>query len=475
MVSYVTPKKNTEYIFYIGLPSQGTAGTFQSNPTIAAGDFKVSTDGGAEANPATLPAVTPAGSTSVKVTLSASEMNGDNITLTARDAAGSEWFDVKLNIPTSARQIDDLAWPTTTGRSIDVTAGGEVGIDWANIGSPTTTVNFSGTTIKTATDVETDTSEIGVAGAGLTNINLPNQTMDIVGNITGNLSGSVGSVTGNVGGAVLGDIGGSVFGTVNIGSSSVNLIWDDLTSGMTAAGSVGKLIADNLNATVSSRASQTSLDTVDDFLDTEIAAIKAKTDNLPTDPADASDIATATTAIAGYIDTEVASILSAVDTEVEAIKAKTDQLTFTTANRVDSQVFGMEAGTVTAAAIATNAIDADAIAADAVTEIQTGLSTLTAANIRTAVGLASANLDTQLDALPTANENADALLDRAAGVETGMTPRQSLRLMLAALVGKLSGAATTSIAIRDTNDTKDRIAATVDSDGNRSAVTLDAT
>jgi hypothetical protein len=41
-----------------------------------------------------------------------------------------------------------------------------------------------------------DTAEIGAAGAGLTNINLPNQTMDIVGNITGNLSGSVGSVTG---------------------------------------------------------------------------------------------------------------------------------------------------------------------------------------------------------------------------------------------------------------------------------------
>lgn len=31
--------------------------------------------------------------------------------------------------------------------------------------------------------------------------------------------------------------------------------------------------------------------TVDDFLDTEIAAIKAKTDNLPADPADASDVA----------------------------------------------------------------------------------------------------------------------------------------------------------------------------------------
>ncbi len=40
---------------------------------------------------------------------------------------------------------------------------------------------------------------IGTAGDGLTAINLPNQTMDIVGSITGNLSGSVGSVTGAVG------------------------------------------------------------------------------------------------------------------------------------------------------------------------------------------------------------------------------------------------------------------------------------
>jgi hypothetical protein len=45
-------------------------------------------------------------------------------------------------------------------------------------------------------DIESQTDDIGVAGAGLTNINLPNQTMDIVGDITGNLSGSVGSVTG---------------------------------------------------------------------------------------------------------------------------------------------------------------------------------------------------------------------------------------------------------------------------------------
>ncbi len=56
-------------------------------------------------------------------------------------------------------------------------------------------------------DILTDTAEIGTAGAGLSNINLPNQTMDITGDITGDLSGSVGSVTGAVG-SVTGDIGG---------------------------------------------------------------------------------------------------------------------------------------------------------------------------------------------------------------------------------------------------------------------------
>lgn len=62
-------------------------------------------------------------------------------------------------------------------------------------------------------DILADTAEIGAAGAGLTNINLPNQTMDIVGNITGNLSGSVGSVSGAVG-SVTGNVGGNVTGSV---------------------------------------------------------------------------------------------------------------------------------------------------------------------------------------------------------------------------------------------------------------------
>lgn len=66
----------------------------------------------------------------------------------------------------------------------------------------------------------------------------------------------------------------------------------------------------------------TKLDTIDDFVDTEVSAIKAKTDNLPTDPADASDIAASFTTV----NTKLDAINGAVDTEIAAIKVKTDNL-----------------------------------------------------------------------------------------------------------------------------------------------------
>lgn len=58
-------------------------------------------------------------------------------------------------------------------------------------------------------------------------------------------------------------------------------------------------------------------------------------------------------------------------------------------------------------------------------------------------------------------------------VEGNITVQGALRAALSALVGLLSGAGGASVAFRDTGDTKDRIIATVDADGNRLAVTLD--
>lgn len=60
-------------------------------------------------------------------------------------------------------------------------------------------------------------------------------------------------------------------------------------------------------------------------------------------------------------------------------------------------------------------------------------------------------------------------------VEDGKSAENLLRIALAALAGKVTGADGTVITIRSIGDTKDRIVATVDEDGNRTSVTLDGT
>lgn len=57
-------------------------------------------------------------------------------------------------------------------------------------------------------------------------------------------------------------------------------------------------------------------------------------------------------------------------------------------------------------------------------------------------------------------------------IESGMNLRQALAVNTAALVGILSGAATTTITILGGGVATTRIVATVDADGNRSALTL---
>lgn len=94
-------------------------------------------------------------------------------------------------------------------------------------------------------------------------------------------------------------------------------------------------------------------------------------------------------------------------------------------------------GAITAAKFAAGAIDAAALAADAGAEI------------------ADAVWDEQVD-----------------GTTTG---RQSIRLINSAAAGKASGLGTTTAVYRDLADTKDRISATVDADGNRTAITRDVT
>jgi hypothetical protein len=237
-----------------------------------------------------------------------------------------------------------------------------------------------------------------------------------------------------------------------------------------------------LDLILDARASQTSVDTIDDFLDTEIAAI-----------------------------------LAAVDTEVAAILADTNELQTDWANggRLDLIIDAILADTVE---IGTAGAGLSAIPwnaswdAEVQSEVTDGLNaydpptrtelTSDTDSILAAVATVDGNVDdieTLLNAV--ALDVADILADTgtdgvvvAAASKTGyalssagidsiwdevmegsFTARQYMRGFAAAMLAILSGAATTTVVIRDTGDTKDRVTATVDANGNRSAVTLDLT
>jgi hypothetical protein len=175
MASKWPPVKNAAYTFRCVLFAQSD-NQIKSNPTIAAGDWKVSTDGGAFANLATLPDVDPDSSVQVLVSLSAGEMNGDEIMITAIDAAGAEWHSAAFVIHTTAQTLDtmDANIDTALTRLTSDRAGY---LDKLNV-SGTLAHSDAANTYKadvsslaleaTAQDILTDTAEIGAAGAGLT-------------------------------------------------------------------------------------------------------------------------------------------------------------------------------------------------------------------------------------------------------------------------------------------------------------------
>jgi hypothetical protein len=112
--------------------------------------------------------------------------------------------------------------------------------------------------------------------------------------------------------------------------------WTTALPGAYGSGTAGKIIGDNINATISSRATQTSVDdlptnaelttalgTADDAVLAQVALVKAKTDNLPSDPADQSLIIAATDALATLIgdvptNAELATALGTADDAVLA-------------------------------------------------------------------------------------------------------------------------------------------------------------
>jgi hypothetical protein len=301
----------------------------------------------------------------------------------------------------------------------------------------------------------------------------------------GSVAGAVGSVTGSVGSIATGGISAASFaagaidaaaiaadaiGSSELAASAITEIQAGLST-IDAAGvrtAVGMASA-NLDTQIATLATAANLATVAGYVDTEVAAIKAKTDLIPAAPAAVGDIPTAA-AIADAVWDEATSGHATAGTTGKALTdagSAGDPWATALPGAYSAGTAGKIVGDNINATVSSRAS-------------QTTLDTLDD-YVDTEVAAIKAKTDlipaapAAVGDIPTANQNADALLDRAAGIETGYTLRQSMRIMLSSLAGKLSGAATTTVAIRDVGDSKNRITASVDADGNRSAVTLDAT
>lgn len=232
----------------------------------------------------------------------------------------------------------------------------------------------------------------------------------------------------------------------SLSAAGVQAIWDALTSALTTVGSIGKLLVDNITgnaytrlgapagASISADIAAAKSDTaavkvqtdklaftVTNQIDANVldwksatapamsgdafarlgapagasvsadvaaakvdtAAIKAKTDNLPSDPADASDILAGTNAIYSRIGAPVGASISA---DIAAVQADTDNIqtrlpAALVSGRIDASVGAMAAGVLTATAIAADAITDAKVASD-----------VTIASVTGAVGSVTGNI-----------------------------------------------------------------------------------
>lgn len=244
---------------------------------------------------------------------------------------------------------------------------------------------------------------------------------------------------------------------------------------------------------------ETNVITIGTYVDTEVGAIKAKTDNLPSDPASASTIAASFTTVNTKLDT----IDDYVDTEVGAVKAVTDKLntTLESIGSPNDYVFTAAAlsqaptSSAPSAAVIADAVWDEARAGhvgagtfgEGVASVQgavTGAVGSVTGSVGSVTGLTAADVGAiraktdNLPVSPAATGDIPSAATIAAAVWATVVDgtNSAIKLMRgfsAALLGKVSGGGTTTMTFRDAPDSKDVIEATVDADGNRTAITLD--
>lgn len=210
---------------------------------------------------------------------------------------------------------------------------------------------------------------------------------------TGNLTGSVASVTGAV---------GSVTAGVTLAASAVQAIWDALTSALTTVGSIGKLLVTNLDALISSRMATYTQPA--GFLAATFPATVASPTNITAGViTTVTNVTNAPTAgdLTAAMKASVTIAATAATPIVASISGSVGSVTGNVGGNVVGSVASVTAA-VTLPTIPASWISAAGIAAGALNGKGDWLlsssytAPLTAASTRAALGMGSANLDSQL-------------------------------------------------------------------------------
>ena len=250
---------------------------------------------------------------------------GNEVAIQLRGATNMAPVNIYIELDAVDYQTDAFGAlkPTTAGRTLDVSSGGEAGIDLANVGSPTTTLNLSGTTIKAVTDAVTAGTVSDKTGYSLSQAfptNFASMAITAGGAVT---AGTVSDKTG--------------YSLTQAFPSNFSSL--AITAGTGAVTVNGDTFGNTF--VITNLATQTSVDTLAGYVDTEVAAIKAKTDLIPAD---------------------IGSVLVAANVNQRTVSV-------TGSNHVAADIHEFQPGVITSGDFSAGAIDANALAADAATEV----------------------------------------------------------------------------------------------------------
>lgn len=281
---------------------------------------------------------------------------------------------------------------------------------------------------------------------------------------------------------------------VLLASAAIQSIWDALTSALTTVGSIGKRLVDYLTGDIYARLGAPA----GASMSADIAAVKSDTAAILVDTGTTLDARIPAALVGGRMDCNVGAIStdSVAADNLEAALDGTGGVTITAGvtGNITGNLSGSvgsvtgAVGSVTGAVgsvtgnVGGNVVGSVASVTGAVGSVTGNVGgnvVGSVASVTGAVGSVTGNVGGNiLGTLSTTERDAiaAALLDLAAGVETGLTVRQAFRIIAAATAGKLSGGGTATEVFRNAvADAKARITATVDASGNRSAITYDLT